>query len=351
MEKRYQVFVSSTFTDLEDERSKAFSCIMGLDFFPAGMEIFPAADEEQFEYIKKVIADSDYYVLIIGARYGSVSDDGISYTEKEFDYAVSSGVPIIALIHDRPEEIPTGKSETKEIPAAKLQAFKDKVKSGRLVKFWHTPDQLVANLQQALIHAKKVYPRIGWVRANEVASNEILAEINDLRKENDQLKEKIRVYENNNSPAIPNIAGLDERTTLTLTISPPGKPRHSIRVSFISLRYIFGGIAPYIMLPMSDEKVLSKINEYVSKRLSSNLRPAQISESNFQTIKIQFVALGLVSLIPGRDMLGNRELHWEITDAGKSEMFRIRTIKASANSSNADQNEDLVGSISENESA
>ncbi len=69
MNKRYQVFVSSTFADLQDERSKVIQTLMEMDCIPAGMELFPAMDEEQFEFIKKIIDDCDYYLLIIGARY------------------------------------------------------------------------------------------------------------------------------------------------------------------------------------------------------------------------------------------------------------------------------------------
>lgn len=53
MDKRYQVFVSSTFTDLKDERSAVIQTLMKMDCIPAGMELFPAMDEEQFEFIKK----------------------------------------------------------------------------------------------------------------------------------------------------------------------------------------------------------------------------------------------------------------------------------------------------------
>jgi hypothetical protein len=83
MNKRYQVFISSTYADLKEERSKVIQTIMELDCIPAGMEIFPAIDEEQFNFIKKIIDDCDYYLLIIGGRYGSISEDGLSYTEKE----------------------------------------------------------------------------------------------------------------------------------------------------------------------------------------------------------------------------------------------------------------------------
>lgn len=49
MRTRYQVFVSSTYSDLKEERSKVIKGIMDLDCIPAGMEMFPAIDEEQEE--------------------------------------------------------------------------------------------------------------------------------------------------------------------------------------------------------------------------------------------------------------------------------------------------------------
>ncbi|MGP5544636.1 DUF4062 domain-containing protein [Psychrobacter aquimaris] len=87
--------MSSTFADLKNERSNVIQTLMEMDCIPAGMELFPALDEEQFEFIKKVIDDSDYYLLIIGGRYGSLSNEGISYTEMEYDYAISQGVKVI----------------------------------------------------------------------------------------------------------------------------------------------------------------------------------------------------------------------------------------------------------------
>jgi len=68
MNKKYQVFISSTFSDLVQERQATIRTVLDLGHIPSGMEIFPAADVEQFEYIKKVVDECDYYVLIIGAR-------------------------------------------------------------------------------------------------------------------------------------------------------------------------------------------------------------------------------------------------------------------------------------------
>jgi hypothetical protein len=69
MDKRYQIFVSSTFADLQQERQAVMQALLSLDHFPAGMELFPASDEDQWALIKGVIDDSDYYVLVIGGRY------------------------------------------------------------------------------------------------------------------------------------------------------------------------------------------------------------------------------------------------------------------------------------------
>src|SRR5882724_11250282 len=108
MTKRYQVFVSSTYADLQQERQRVIQALMEMDCIPSGMELFPAADEEQWEFIKRIINDCDYYLLIIGGRYGSTTPDGISYTEKEYDYAIESGMKVVALLHSNPEEIPMG---------------------------------------------------------------------------------------------------------------------------------------------------------------------------------------------------------------------------------------------------
>ena len=47
MDKRYQVFISSTYSDLKEERGKVMQTVMSLDCIPAGMEFFTAIDSEQ----------------------------------------------------------------------------------------------------------------------------------------------------------------------------------------------------------------------------------------------------------------------------------------------------------------
>src|SRR5690349_14525975 len=107
MDKRYQVFVSSTYTDLHEARSEVMQALLELDCMPAGMELFPAANDAQWNWIKRVIDESDYYVVIIAGRYGTVNPTtGLSYTEMEYRYAVDSGKPVIAFPHEDPSRLP-----------------------------------------------------------------------------------------------------------------------------------------------------------------------------------------------------------------------------------------------------
>ena len=114
VEKKYQIFISSTYTDLVEERKLVQDTILSMYHFPVGMELFSAADEDQWDVIKDTIDSSDYYVLIVAHRYGSVitsgDDAGISYTEKEYRYAKSQGISVLAFLIDssvsvKPENI------------------------------------------------------------------------------------------------------------------------------------------------------------------------------------------------------------------------------------------------------
>lgn len=69
MDKKLQVFISSTFVDLKEERQAAVQAILKAGHIPAGMELFTAGDKSQMETITRWIDESDIYMLILGGRY------------------------------------------------------------------------------------------------------------------------------------------------------------------------------------------------------------------------------------------------------------------------------------------
>jgi hypothetical protein len=135
MEKKYQVFVSSTYVDLLVERQEIMNALLELDCIPAGMELFPASNDDQWSLIKGVIDDCDYYIVVIGGRYGSLGAEGISYTEMEYRYAIETGKPIIAFLHKDPESIPKKHTESTLEGQIKLSDFKQLAQQ-KMCKFW-----------------------------------------------------------------------------------------------------------------------------------------------------------------------------------------------------------------------
>jgi len=124
MEKVYQIFVSSTFADLVEERQKVSNTLAKAGFIPSGMELFPATDGRQLEFIKRTIDRCDYYVIVIGGLYGSLADSNVSYTEKEYDYALERGIPVLAFLHKEPNKIEVGKTDQDLEQKARLEAFR-----------------------------------------------------------------------------------------------------------------------------------------------------------------------------------------------------------------------------------
>lgn len=187
-DKKFSVFISSTYTDLINIREKLMKTILKMNQFPLGMELFSAGDSAQWKVIEKTIQMTDYYVLILGHRYGSVGEDGIGYTEKEFNYAQELGIPIISFI--RNEDVSTKPSERDDEPELKekLKLFREKAKTGRMVEFWENENEIPEKLSIALMKEIFENPQVGWVRGNQMATPEILNELARLSKENSDLR-------------------------------------------------------------------------------------------------------------------------------------------------------------------
>lgn len=185
MASKYQIFVSSTYEDLKEEREKAIQAIHEMGHIPVGMEMFSAADDTQWKLIQKQIDDCDYYVVIIGHKYGSM-DGAVSYTEKEYDYAVSKNIPVLGFIIKGDAQTTAAKMENDSDKKKLLDEFKDKVKN-KLVNFWQNKDELKGQISISLSKAFVASPRTGWIKANEAITSEIANQLTRLSKENAEL--------------------------------------------------------------------------------------------------------------------------------------------------------------------
>ena len=326
MEKRYQVFVSSTYADLQEERRGVIQTLMEMDCIPSGMEIFPAADEEQWEFIKKVISDCDYYILIIGGRYGSVTPEGISYTEKEYDFAVSIGLKVIAFLNKNPGEISASKTELAPELRGRLEAFRQRVSEGRLVKFWTKAEELPGLVATSLSKTIKTYPALGWVRTDRVANEEILNEVNALRKRNQELENLVvQIRTQSAPPHVSDLAGItNEIKVFGDYWSGGSKYKWECMLSWGDL---FVLIAPYLLANPNDALVKNKMEESVFEKTGKQALNISMNDQIFQTVKVQLVAIGLVNVRIAPTTQGGMALFWSLTLKGHELLFKLRTVK------------------------
>ncbi|OWL95792.1 hypothetical protein CBQ26_10995 [Deinococcus indicus] len=186
MDKRYTVFVSSTYKDLVDARWAVARALMRLNLIPLGMEAFTASEKNQWDIIKKTIDLSDYYVLILGNCYGSIdSETGISYTEKEYRYALEQGIPCLTFISKDVPILPEHRES--DAHREKLDALRSEVSKSRMIDFWKNADELTAQVTTALVMGQIDTPRPGWIR-NPQARPEVTEEIARLSRENAELR-------------------------------------------------------------------------------------------------------------------------------------------------------------------
>lgn len=100
LQKMYSAFISSVYESLRDERGLVIDALLDHNMFPVGMEHFTASTTRQFRDIEERIELSDFFILILGSRYGSCDESGMSWTEREYRYAVQREKEILVLFCD-----------------------------------------------------------------------------------------------------------------------------------------------------------------------------------------------------------------------------------------------------------
>ncbi|MEO8433358.1 MAG: DUF4062 domain-containing protein [Pyrinomonadaceae bacterium] len=194
--KKLQVFVSSTYTDLHEERQAAVEAILTAGHIPAGMELFAAGDQSQMSVIRRWIDESDVYLLILGGRYGSIEpESGKSYIELEYEYAVAQNKPFFAVVIEEDHlEKKVKSAGTKVIERdnpQKLKDFKAQV-LGKLVKFWRDPRDIKLAILETMSEFSRRDDLTGWIPGSEAMNAGAVAEeMARLAKENAELRQQV----------------------------------------------------------------------------------------------------------------------------------------------------------------
>lgn len=331
MSSKFQVFVSSTFRDLHQERDLVIKAILEMGHIPVGMEMFSAADEEQWNIIKKQIDQSDYYIVISAHCYGTCDATGLSYTEKEYDYALLKGVPTLGFILDESTSWPKERSDSDKAAIKRLRAFKEKLKQ-KPVSFWKNGEDLYGRCSIALMKAFNAYPREGWVRASQVQDAAAAKEIVRLSSENAELRERIRIFEEKSKKQsdVTEVMATLRTNKREISFHRKGKAGWE-KGNEVTLYQIFEVLAP----EMQVEFALTDIAKYVATNINhvpfSELRSTWPSPRNaIRTLLADLSALGCVEPSKRRKPVSDKDEYWSLSDLGAillSEMRKRRLNK------------------------
>jgi hypothetical protein len=305
-DKRYQVFVSSTYEDLQDERREVMQALLELDCIPAGMELFPAADETQWSLIRRVIDDCDYYIVIVAGRYGSTNKDGVSYTEMEYRYALDQGKPIIAFLHREPSALPAKHTEASPAGRQKLDAFRDLCQQ-KMVKHWISASELGSVVSRSLVRLTKDRPGIGWVRADSAPDQDVLEQLVKKNKRIEELEQLIAATRTQAPAGSEKLASGDEEYEVEISFAThdASQPLGQRDTSWTTTRTIawndlFATVSPLMLDEASETVVRAQLATLVTDRFSAEIgkennikgkatRYFKISDSSFQTIETVYL--------------------------------------------------------------
>lgn len=319
MDRRYQVFVSSTFEDLREERALIMRALLTMDCFPAGMELFPAADEDSMTLIKSVIDDSDYYLVLLAGRYGSCPPGNErSFTHLEYEYAVSTGKPTIALVHSDPGLLPASRTEHSDEGRKKRDEFRD-VLGAKNCRPWKDHAELTAAVYTGVGHLKRTRPATGWVKGSAFGEEGLKDELIRVRRECDAVNEELANVKSRLRPeGVEGLAQGSDTTTIMIELGEPDFGMFSQDVPWDSL---LRAILPLTFGAGATHKLVAAAISSLARSLVGGREAAYrgwahaaASTSDFGKVMNQMVALGLIEGRPHPNIAG--ETLWIATPFG-----------------------------------
>ncbi|ROQ64230.1 uncharacterized protein DUF4062 [Rathayibacter sp. PhB152] len=328
MAGKYQIFVSSTYGDLKDERDRVIQGVLELGHIPVGMEMFSAADEEQWHIIARHIEESDYYVAIIAHRYGSIVE-GISYTRKEYEFALSKGVPVIGFVIDPGAPWPADRIDTDPMAVARLKEFKELIEA-KPVGYWRSADDLYGQASVALVKTMAARPRVGWIRATSAVGPEVTAEISRLSAENATLRSQIAELEASSD------RGREEELDALWRRLQLSKWEYSVRVPDekdwmdgepISMRHMFSVLAPNLVVEATVSTIRIMLLTNTNAKERPEITPLAIPNNHISALVADFMTLDLMEPSTRRHPVSDKNEYWTLTDLGRELMKRRKRIE------------------------
>ncbi len=333
-ERRFQIFLSSTYDDLREERQAATQSILAMGHLAAGMELFPASDLSQLDLIQRVIDESDYYVVLVGGRYGTLHPQlGMSFTELEYDHALKLQKPILGFVARDIGKLTSERVESDPSRRAALDRFREKVLS-KTCQLFDDPKDLGLKVMSSLMTETRINPQIGWIRADQGRSSEDIAEERELRRVVKEQADRVVELERRIRDAVVMIPEIErdyahgnQATHLSVRFAGSDKKQVLERVE-VTWDEIFSAIGPsmfgYIIRRPSSNNTYalypfdSNLCELVRRKIFDQVgqRTIYLFPHEIDKIMIQFKQLGYLEMAED-EVGGNQFRGFTLTELGE----------------------------------
>ena len=323
VERKYQIFISSTYEDLKDHRREVMEATLAMGHIPAGMELFSAADDEQWQIIAERIDECDYYIVIVAHRYGSVTATGLSYTQKEYRHAQQKGVPTLRFVVDDSVAWPPQFVETDPVRKKALDDFRSELLA-KPVDFWRSPEDLGGKYSRALPKLIRSHPRSGWISGDSGVGPEVVSELTRLSHENSQLRAELDDLRRKSNVELDEIEATLNATTINGGYRKAGE--RSWEEAKATLLAVFDHIASALVVEADLQRV-ARLTFWAYA--PDNVQPHTewpVSKNHVEALLGILFSFGVVEPSTRKHSVKDAAIYWSLTESGKA-LLRARTMR------------------------
>ena len=264
---------------------------------------------------KQLVARSDFMLAFFGSKVGTATDTDISGTVEEINEHLRAGKKVMVFFRNR---IEASKLDVEQFK--KLQDYKRTIQDKVIWVDYEDEHDL-----ESLLYDKVCLFANDNINGYETQGP---AEVENIELE--AAKAELARIKAAQQKYLQDIASLDEKVCLHGTKSHlwQGQMISQDWQVEVTWKQLFESIAPYLMEYPNDKKVERLLTSiafsYTKERADTFL---EMSNQDFQTIKVQFIGLKLVYVSYSETTKKDMALFWHLTKGGEQLMMQLRTIK------------------------
>lgn len=308
--------------------------LLSMGMIPTGMELYPTEQNNQWKMIQKIIDECDYYVVLVGGRYGTLSPIGLSYTHREYVYAATKKKPVIAFLHETPEMLPAAQREGSREGDVRFRDFRKLMQErAAIFRQWSTPTDLAEVVRKSMPILVKQNPAAGWVRSGQAVGLSDLREVQDLKKRIEELEKEKHELTSGWRPPLETLARGSDTVALqySCNVYIKGDCKVTMTSSRLSWDNVFTTVGPQMMSEVPESVMRDALEEAIAARALADVqhsmakahavRNVVLSTASFNQVKIHLRALGLIRKSVAREASG--QTWWQLTPHGDNTMTQL----------------------------